>query len=228
MGNGKTERVAALAYLRTSSAANVGSDKDSDKRQAEAIARYAGAAGYEIVSTFFDAAVSGADALEARPGFAAMMERIARNGVRVILVETANRFARDLMVQEVGYARLRELGITLIAVDSPNRFVDDTPTAVLIRQVLGAVAQFDKAMTVAKLKGARDRKRATGAKVEGRKNYRERNPDMVALARKLYRRNPKTGERRSLREISAELAEAGHLAASGKPFSAGAVRRMVR
>jgi hypothetical protein len=42
-------------------------------------------------------------------------------------------------------------------------------TARLIRQVLGAVAESDKAMTVAKLRGARDRKRATGVKVEGRK-----------------------------------------------------------
>ena len=28
---------------------------------------------------------------------------IAGNGVRTIIVETANRFARDLMVQEVGF-----------------------------------------------------------------------------------------------------------------------------
>jgi hypothetical protein len=46
---------------RTSSAANVGSDKDSDKRQREAIQRYAKSAGYEVVGEFFDAAVSGAD-----------------------------------------------------------------------------------------------------------------------------------------------------------------------
>jgi hypothetical protein len=44
--------------------------------------------------------VSGADHVTARLGFAAMMERIAGNGVRTIIVETANRFARDLIVQE--------------------------------------------------------------------------------------------------------------------------------
>ena len=32
--------------------------------------------------------------------------------------ETANRFARDLMVPEVGFATLRELGVALIAADS--------------------------------------------------------------------------------------------------------------
>jgi DNA invertase Pin-like site-specific DNA recombinase len=51
----------------------------------------------------------------------------------------------------------------LIAADSPQSFIEDTPTARLIRQVLGVVAEFDKAMTVAKLRGARERKRKDGA-----------------------------------------------------------------
>jgi hypothetical protein len=54
---------------------------------------------------------------------------IAGNGVRTIIVETANRFARDLMVQEVAFAILRELGVALIAADSPSSFLDDGPTS---------------------------------------------------------------------------------------------------
>ena len=57
----------------------------------------------------------------------------------------ANRFARDLMVQEVGYAMLGSLGVTLVAADSPSSFLDDGPTSNLIRQILGAVSEFDKA-----------------------------------------------------------------------------------
>ena len=38
---------------------------------------------------------------------------------------------------------------------APDFFTEDTPTAVLVRQVLGAIAQFDKATTIAKLKAAR-------------------------------------------------------------------------
>jgi DNA invertase Pin-like site-specific DNA recombinase len=78
------------------------------------------------------------------------------------------------MVQEVGFAKLQALGIKLVAADSPHSFLDDTPTSKLIRQILGAVSEFDKAMVVAKLKGARERKRAlTGKKVEGRKSHAE-------------------------------------------------------
>jgi DNA invertase Pin-like site-specific DNA recombinase len=147
-------KVHAIAYLRTSSAANVGADKDSDRRQREAIASFAKRAGYELVAEFYDAAVSGADAIDSRPGFTAMLEQIEGNGVRTIIVETASRFARDLMVQEVGHAKLYERGIDLIAADNPGSFIDDTPTAKLVRQVLGAISEFDKAMTVAKLRGA--------------------------------------------------------------------------
>jgi DNA invertase Pin-like site-specific DNA recombinase len=57
---------------------------------------------------------------------------------------------------------LKARGIDLIAADSPTSFLDDTPTARLIRQVLGAVSEFEKAMLVAKLRGARDRKQCRG------------------------------------------------------------------
>nr|WP_114769080.1 recombinase family protein [Microvirga subterranea] len=220
---GKTK---AVAYLRTSSAANVGADKDSEKRQRQAIEAYARAAGYELVFSYYDEAVSGADHVADRPGFTTMMEGIATNGVRTIIVETASRFARDLIVQETGYAMLKERGINLIAADSPDSFQDDTPTAKLIRQVLGAVSEFEKTMLVTKLKGARDRKRATGVKVEGRKSHAELNPELVALAKKLYR-YPVNGKRRSLREVSAELAANGFVGSNGKPYQAMSIKRMI-
>jgi DNA invertase Pin-like site-specific DNA recombinase len=217
----------AIAYLRTSSATNVGADKDSEKRQREAIETYASRSGYEVVATYYDAAVSGADAIDTRPGFAAALERIAGNGVRTIIVETANRFARDLIVQETGFRLLCQQGIELIAADSPGSFVDDTPTAALIRQVLGAVAQFEKAALVAKLKGARDRQRRETGKCEGRKSHAETRPETVALAKRLHRKSPKTGERRSLRNIAKTLGEAGHHNERGQVFNPKAIKSMI-
>src|SRR6516165_6481699 len=93
---GKPMKTKAIAYLRTSSAANVGADKDSERRQRAAIAAFAKAHGYEVVDSFYDAAVSGADPVGERPGFKAMLQRIATNGVRCIIVESPDRFARDL------------------------------------------------------------------------------------------------------------------------------------
>ena len=54
----------AVAYLRTSSAVNVGADKDSDKRQRAAIEAFAGRAGFTIAAEYYDAAVSGADHID--------------------------------------------------------------------------------------------------------------------------------------------------------------------
>ncbi len=63
----KAELAKAVAYLRTSSATNVGADKDSDKRQRAAIEAFARAAGFEIVDSYYDEAVSEADHITARP-----------------------------------------------------------------------------------------------------------------------------------------------------------------
>ena len=71
------------------------------------------------------------------------------------------------------------------------------------------MAQRDKAMTVAKLRGARERKKRATGKCEGRKGHAELRPEVVALAREL-----RPG--RSLRAISAELAVRGHLASVGR------------
>jgi hypothetical protein len=53
---------------------------------------------------------------------------------------------------------------------------------VLVRQVLGAIAQFEKTSLVAKLRAARDRKKAATGKCGGRRSYVEARPDVVALA----------------------------------------------
>lgn len=214
--------IPAIAYLRTSSAANVGSDKDSDKRQRAAITAFAKAQHYRIVDEFYDAAVSGADPVTERPGFKAMLDRIAGNGVSVILVESPDRFARDLAVQLAGHDYLRSLGVELVPTSAPDFFLTDTPTAVLVRQVLGAISQFEKASLVAKLRAARDRKAAAGGRGSGRFTYAMKVPQVVALARDLHR------QRQSLRQISKTLTAQGHLTGGGKPYTATAIQKMLR
>lgn len=220
------KKIPAVAYLRTSSSTNasIGNDKDSDKRQRAAIAGFAAANGYEIVDEYYDV-VSGADPIGERPGFKAMLDRIAGNGVRTILVESPDRFARDLIVQLTGHDYLKTLGVELVPASAPDFFQTDTPTAVLVRQVLGAISEFEKTSLVAKLKAARDRKREATGKCGGRKSYKERSPEMVALARKLAR-YPVNGHKRSLRDVAAELEAQGYTS-NGRRYAATAVARMI-
>jgi hypothetical protein len=63
--------------------------------------------------------------------------------------------------------------------------------------------------------------------VEGRKSHGELRPDVVALAKRLRRASSKTGRRRSLREIAAELARVGHLNERGQPYAAQSIKMLL-
>jgi len=210
----------AFAYLRTSSAANVGDGRDSSVRQRLAVMGYAEDHGIEVVGEFYDANVSGCDPIQSRPGFSGLLAAARDLGVGCVLVETASRFARDLVVQETGFAYLRDRGLTLIPVDAPDYFGDRAePMRVAIRQILGVIAELDKAMTVAKLRGARDRKRAVSGRCEGRKPAPGPAREMAASLR---------AEGFSLREIGGRLRGAGFFAPSGRDYAASSVAAMLR
>jgi DNA invertase Pin-like site-specific DNA recombinase len=113
-------RAQAVGYTRTSSAANVGADKDSEKRQRVAIDGFAKRIGLEIVEWFYDPAVSGADPIEARPGFSALLDRLENNGVRTVLVEDASRFARDLVAQELGLLLLIKRNVRVLTANGDD------------------------------------------------------------------------------------------------------------
>ena len=181
---------------------------------------YAKVTKVDIVDEFYDPAVKGGDALDQRPGFTALVSRIIDNGVGTVLVEDASRFARDLAVQLAGYDHLKRLGIELVAVNAPDHFREDTPTAVLVRQVLGAIAQFEKAQLATKLRVARERVKARTGRCEGRK----------PVPRMLLRKPASLpgGQGRHTKVVAWELSPPmGHLSPSGRPYGAESVKRML-
>lgn len=227
-GKGKTaeEAVKAFAYLRTSSAANVGQDKDSEPRQRDAISAYAKRVGIVIVQEFRDPAVSGKDPIDQRPGFKSLLEAIAANGVRTVVVESADRFARHLLTQEAGIALLVQLGVRVLTSNGDDLTESDDEFRIAMRQVMGIFAQLERTRLVKKLKHAREAKRAKGLKVEGRKSVAETNPNAVAMARRLRRANPVTHRKMSLRDIAEALALAGFVNAKGQPFDHKTIAKM--
>jgi len=215
----------AVAYLRTSSAANVGDDKDSAKRQRETIAAFAKREGFTIVAEFNDEAVRGTDAIEARPGFAALLDKIEGNGVRTVIVEDASRFARHVLVQELGVMALQRRGVKVFTASGDELTATDDPSKVMVRQMMAAFAQFEKARLVGKLAAARKRKREATGKCEGRKSLAELQPGTVALAKRL-RRKTKRGQM-SLRAIASELAAKGHVNERGITYNPKSVAAML-
>jgi DNA invertase Pin-like site-specific DNA recombinase len=174
-------KIHAVAYLRTSSATNA--DGDSQIRQRAAIAAFSKTAGFELVDEFADVAVSGADPIESRAGFAHLLDRIEGNGVRVVVIEDASRLARQLVTQELAILTLIARGVRVLTANGEDLTDDSDPSRVMMRQLAGAFHQYEKARLVAKLKAARDRKRATGARVEGRLSHAEKRPEVVKLAK---------------------------------------------
>lgn len=218
----------AVSYIRVSGKSQV--DGDGPERQRVAIARYAKANGLEVVGEYGDLAVSGTAELEDRVGLSDLLARLASNGVQTVLVERADRLARDLMVGELILAELRKLNVRCIAADSGTELTvsDADPTRVLIRQVLGAVSQFEKSVLVYKLRAARTRKRNRGERCEGVKPFGTFAGETAVVERmRALRRKPRGGAALSFKAIADCLNAEGAPSRSGKPWAPETVRRIL-
>jgi DNA invertase Pin-like site-specific DNA recombinase len=215
-------KIKAVSYLRVSGKGQI--DGDGFERQRTAIARFCKAAKYDLVEQFKDEGVSGTKELDARPGLAALLDRIESNGVKVVIVERADRLARDLMVSEVILDQLTKAGAKVLTADGADlSSAADDPTRTLIRQVLSAVAQFDKSVTVLKLRAARERLRRKGQRVEGRKPYGFRPDEGKILDHMRELRTRPRGERLSYEAIASQLNAEGHTTRYGKPWTRAGV-----
>ncbi|MEO1677854.1 MAG: recombinase family protein [Pseudomonadota bacterium] len=212
-----------FAYTRTSSAANV--DGDSMPRQMASIAKLCAAQGYEIHRVFSDPAVSGGDQIEQRPGFSALLDALDANGVRTVIVEDASRFARTMQASILGEMLLKARGVTVLCSNGDNLFDHEDPMRKAMAQIATVFSELEKERTVRRLRDARDRKSTEkGKRIEGRKSLPQ---DAADAARKAYR-NPVKGDRPSLRDVSARLAEQGYTTKAGKPYSAAQVKRLLQ
>ena len=165
----------AFAYLRVSGKGQI--DGDGFPRQEKTIRAFSRGK-YEIAEIFREEGVSGT--LAERPALAEMLVNLESNGhgIKTVIIERTDRLARDLMIQETILNDFRRIGVSVISATEGD-LIDDDPTRKLVRQVMGAIAEYDKTMTVLKLRAARERIRKRGKKCEGRKGYSDRNQDIV-------------------------------------------------
>lgn len=155
----------AFGYIRVSGPDQM--NGDGPERQREAIQAFATANDIEVVE-FFVEQVTGKDEGDSREQWSALLNRL--NGVRTIIVEKLDRLARMLIVQEKILLDLSERSVTLKTADGQDT-EDRDPARVMFRQFLGAIAQYERACIVAKLKTARDRMRRDTGRCEGAKPY---------------------------------------------------------
>jgi DNA invertase Pin-like site-specific DNA recombinase len=161
----------ALSYVRVSGKGQI--DGDGFPRQREAIARYAKQHQIEIEREFCEKGVSGTKDAFDREALTELFVAIKGNGVRLVLIERADRLARDLMISEILLGEFRKLGVKVISAECGTELTveDNDPTKKLIRQVLGAISEWEKSVIVQKLRAARLRIRKSDGRCEGRKPY---------------------------------------------------------
>ena len=227
----------AVSYYRTSSLQNVGTDKDSKKRQEVSCDLFASQNKYQVMNTFYDAGVSGKTLPLERNEFKRMILWCEENNIKIIIVEDVKRYAREVVIQETTYRTLTEMGFEIYSASGDVKFEDDAHSA-FIRQIVGAMAEFDRKSIALRLQVARERMMKvneqrgiltlTGqGKCGGRKSYEERDSELVREAKRLARINPVTKRKRSIRKIGRILFDLGYKSSSQNQLSSSVIQRMV-
>lgn len=208
----------AFAYLRVSGKDQI--DGDGFVRQREAIANYSKANGFRIVEWFEELAVPGKTEWDRRPAWLSMVGSL--NGVRTIFIERLDRLARDLMVQEHIIADLRRRHVDIISVAEPDLCIDDAGRK-LLRQIMGAIAEYDRAMITAKLAGARRRMKDKTGRCEGVKPFGTFPTEIGAIAyMKQVRASGST-----FANVAIALNQSIYPTRSGRPWTAGVVCKIL-
>jgi DNA invertase Pin-like site-specific DNA recombinase len=221
----------AFVYLRVSGQGQAKEDKDGLVRQEDACRQWAKANGFEVAGTYREEGVSGT--LEDRPALARLMVDLELNGhgVKTVIIEKLDRLARDLMVQEAIVRDFKRQGFNIIsALEGPDLCSND-PSRILVRQIFGAVAEYDKAMLVLKLRAARERKKAKVGKCEGRKRYGEEDPQEQNIIQRVraMRRTRRNGTKgMTLQEICNRLNTEGVKTKEGAQWNPTQVSRLLQ
>jgi DNA invertase Pin-like site-specific DNA recombinase len=163
---GKKQPTPAYAYLRVSTSGQLAGY--GPERQEELIRAFAERAGYSIAGVYQDA-YTGTEA--DRPRFTEMLAAMMGNGVKTVIVESLDRLARDLFVQNLLLAKLSAESLTLVAANTGEDVtaaMAEDPMRRAMVQIQGVFAELDRNLTVAKLRRGRDAaSKERGRRVEG-------------------------------------------------------------
>ena len=217
----------AFGYLRVSGQGQISGD--GFPRQKHIIDTYAKKHGFNVVEWFQDEGVSGALEETHRPAFQEMIQAILKNGVRTVIIEGLDRLAREYRIQETLLIYLASKGITLINArteEDVTEAIQADPMKKALIQIQGVFSELEKALLVKKLRAARERKRETEGKCEGRKNIKEVSPEVLKAIKRLRRTKP--GQKRmSCNAVAQELNRLGLFTVTGRPFTGANVQSIL-
>lgn len=216
----------AVAYLRASTEdQNLGPEA-----QRASIEAWAQRAGVTVASWHEDHGVSGGAELDKRPALLAALDALRAEGAGVLIVAKRDRLARDVILAAmVGRLAERE-GARVVSADGNGN--GDGPEAELMRTILDAFAQYERAIIRGRVRAALAVKKSRGERIGSVPiGYRQNGSpvmeldmtEQTALERMLELRR----DGASIREIARVLTAEGHKS-RGARWHATTVARALR
>ncbi len=138
--------------------ARVSTRGQNPENQLLALRKYAQARELEIVQFYVDVGQSGGKA--SRPELDRLMMDARRRKFNIVLVARLDRLARSLKQLVMTLDELRELGIAFVSLQ--EAFDTSTSTGILLFQVVGAIAEFERSLIRERIALGLERARAEG------------------------------------------------------------------
>lgn len=194
---------------------------------------------HSVAAWLTDEDVSGSRDLEHRPALGQAFAMVGHGEADGLVVFKLDRLARDLIVQEQLLAELWRIGprvevFSCSPAESSYAVRDDPgdPSRKMIRQILGAVSEYERAMIRLRMMAGAARKRESGGYAGGRPPFGYRAVDgalmpvaeeqeTVARIKQLRR------QKKALRTIADTLNGEGSCRPGGGPWRSESVRRVL-
>ncbi len=168
---GKANQTVAVGYVRVSTDEQaLGPDA-----QRAALALYCERNGLTLAEVHVDQGVSGAAKLDKRPGLVAALAALAECGAGVLLVAKRDRLARDVMAVAMIEAAAKRTGARIVSAAGEGTDADDgDPAGLLMRRMVDAFAEYERALIAARTRAALAVKARRGEKTGGALRVGER------------------------------------------------------
>ena len=219
----------AVGYIRVST----NNQKNGPEVQRKDLERWALASKIELVAVFEDRGISGAAAIDKRPGLLAAIDALREHGAGVLAVQKRDRLARDVIAAAMVERLSARVGAVISCANGTGNGTG--PEDLLMRRLLDAFAEYERAMIRGRIKATLALKKAKGEKTGGQvpfgwkvandgKHLEASKPEqeIIRLAKELQ------ASGLSLRAIRAELERREVFPRNGKSWSVGSVNRAIK
>lgn len=237
-------RVAGYIRVSTNGQAKDGLSLEYQKDQIKA---FCSEQGYELVTIYEDAGISGAavdedDLTVDRPGMQELLADLKDSNIQYVVVLTTSRLWRSDFAKVLIQRELKRHGADVKAIDRPTYSIynqDSDPSAFLINGMMELLDQYERLEVILKLKRGRTKKASKGGYAGGSAplGYKSSrgsrvltvDPEKVATVRRIFelsRKRP-NGKKATLQFIADTLNEEGHTTAQGTQFQRVQVKRVL-